>query len=111
MAWSRDATAARRTRVAGRLLREPRHRLAAPGGQPRAQGMEVWLQSENGLLRIGPFPAEDEVDANLINCRSSSKVETRHVVNHGLSKIWFIHFGRSGSLNIAFFPRKFIELG
>lgn len=67
MAWSRDATAARRTRVAGRLLREPRHRLAAPGGQPRAQGMEVWLQSENGLLRIGPFPAEDEVDANLIN--------------------------------------------
>lgn len=29
--------------------------------------MEVWLQSENGLLRIGPFPAEDEVDANLIN--------------------------------------------
>ncbi len=31
------------------------------------EGIEVWLQSENGLLGIGPFPTEAELDADLIN--------------------------------------------
>ncbi|APV34896.1 3-oxoacid CoA-transferase subunit B [Acinetobacter soli] len=31
------------------------------------EDVEVWLQSENGLLGIGEFPTEDSVDADLIN--------------------------------------------
>ena len=31
------------------------------------EGIEVWLQSENGMLGIGPFPTEAEVDADVIN--------------------------------------------
>lgn len=30
-------------------------------------GMNVWLQSENGLLGIGEFPTQDTLDADLIN--------------------------------------------
>lgn len=31
------------------------------------EGMEVMLQSENGLLGMGPFPTEDTIDADMIN--------------------------------------------
>ena len=31
------------------------------------ENINVWLQSENGLLGIGEFPTEETVDADLIN--------------------------------------------
>ncbi|MGF6903575.1 3-oxoacid CoA-transferase subunit B [Paraburkholderia sp. GAS348] len=31
------------------------------------EGMQVWLQSENGLIGIGPPPYEDEIDPDLID--------------------------------------------
>lgn len=65
----------RRNRIAKRAAKElkPGYYVNLGIGMPTLApsflppGSNVWIQSENGILGMGPYPTEDEIDADIIN--------------------------------------------
>jgi 3-oxoacid CoA-transferase B subunit len=100
MAWTRDDMAAR----AAKELADGFY-VNLGIGMPTlvanhvADGIDITLQSENGMLGMGPFPYPDEIDPDLINAGKQTITELRRTSYFGSDESFAMI--RGGHMNLS----------